>query len=316
MNDWTRRLLRAVANKDMKDARFAALQVCKADKTKANEAFCAHIKRDLESPAAKMAELPSDVRGLLIAEDTDITFNPARYYLSNRERAVKDRILMLRKASETLKKVGVNYLNATMFYGPSGTGKTIFGRYVAHATGLPYVYINLTKFIDSHMGNTSKNIGRTFEFVQETPCVLMLDEFDAIAESRSGHTGMDAGKEMARVTISLMQAMDGLSSDAILLAATNRPDLIDDAVLRRFTIKHEFKIFTPEEIREMLERQIKDIAAFDAFPMNISMDALREYCEKSPTQSEAVADLVFALAESILTGGEIIIKTKACDDDA
>ena len=91
------------------------------------------------------------------------------------------------------------------------------------------------------MGNTSKNITKAFSYAIEHPCIFMLDEIDCISIKRT-EVSSSSSEEFARVTITLMQEFDKLTNDIIVIGATNRMDRMDDALLRRFSIKHEVNV--------------------------------------------------------------------------
>jgi ATP-dependent 26S proteasome regulatory subunit len=90
----------------------------------------------------------------------------------------------MKKVNERLIEIGIPYINSTLLYGESGTGKTTFGRYVAFKTGLPFCYMNFSNLVDSYMGSTSKNISKAFSYAISNPCVFMLDEVDCISIRR------------------------------------------------------------------------------------------------------------------------------------
>lgn len=210
-------------------------------------------------------ELPSDIQNLLFKEDVSGTFIPERYYVSEREASLTERILCKNRSAQRLGNAGINYLNATLLYGESGTGKTQFGRYLAYTMGVPFCYFNLSRTVDSLMGGTSKNLNKVFNYIKGTPCVFMIDELDAVSSNRARSDSTSASGEMNRTTISLMQNLDQLSSDVVLLAATNRPELIDDAVKRRFPIWHEVQVLSPDELLQMSENFLADVRAHADF---------------------------------------------------
>ena len=118
-----------------------------------------------------------------------------------------------------------------LLYGPPGCGKTSIAYYLAHRLGLPLVTARLDALISSLLGNTAKNLRRVFDFANRQPCVLFLDEFDAIAKARDDQHELG---ELKRVVNSLLQNMDTYCQHGVLIAATNHQELLDDAIWRRF----------------------------------------------------------------------------------
>jgi hypothetical protein len=123
-----------------------------------------------------------------------------------------------------------------LVYGPPGCGKTRLARHIAGALGLRLYVARLDGLISSYLGSTAKNIRAIFEFAASTPCVLFLDEFDAIAKLRDDSQELG---ELKRVVNSFLQNLDALGSESIVLAATNHPQLLDVAVWRRFSYRLE-----------------------------------------------------------------------------
>lgn len=255
-----KKLIEAVSENDILLAKKCAAACCVEDKTAKNSAFCRRYESILKMPANNMMELPMDLKNILYVEDVSNSFLEDRYYLSSREKDVYEQIARMQQVTKRLTELKIPYLNTTLLYGESGTGKTTFGRYVAYKLGLPFCYINFSQLMDSYMGETSKNISKVFKYVSGFPCVLMLDEIDCISIRRAGvKDSGSAGGEMARVTIGLLQEFDSLSNTAVVLGATNRIDRIDEALLRRFSIRHEVKILSPEERIEFVKKYLNDV---------------------------------------------------------
>jgi hypothetical protein len=118
-----------------------------------------------------------------------------------------------------------------LLYGPPGTGKSRLARHIAQTLSLDLYVARLDGLISSFLGSTSKNIRALFDFAAKTPCVLFLDEFDAIAKLR-GDT-QELG-ELKRVVNSFIQNLDSLGAQTIVIAATNHHELLDSAIWRRF----------------------------------------------------------------------------------
>ena len=155
------------------------------DKTKTNKRFCDTIRNKLQTSAMHFMELPSGVKDILVMEDVSMSFKENRYYLSERERRLFDEIHNMYKTSLKLSEMGIQYLNSIMLHGESGTGKTLFGKFVAYKLELPFVYMNFSSAISSYLGSTSKNIAKAFEFIKSQKCVFMVDELDAIGMMRA-----------------------------------------------------------------------------------------------------------------------------------
>lgn len=285
-------LIRAVAENNMQLAKKCAIACVAEDTTQKNKYFCNRYKQILEN-SGSMIELPHDLKSILCMEDVSVSFKEGRYYLSEREKVVFDTIVRMKKVNDRLMEMGIPYLNSTLLYGESGTGKTTFGRYVAYKMGLPFCYLNFSSLVDSHMGNTSKNIGKAFNYVVSNPCVFMLDEIDCISIRRSDSSDGGASGEMARVTITLMQEFDKLTNDIVVIAATNRMDRIDDALLRRFSVKHEVKLLDRGERKELVCKFLDDVGM--EFPLNEIMPLI----DSKENQSMLLNELVRMISEKI-----------------
>lgn len=136
--------------------------------------------------------------------------------------------------ADKLSKFGLDIPNSMLLFGPPGCGKSRCARYIANTLKMPLVVARLDSLISSYLGTTSKNIRSLFDYAQKTPCVLFLDEFDAIAKARDDANELG---ELKRVVNSLIQNVDMMSSSSILIAATNHDSLLDYAVWRRFEYK-------------------------------------------------------------------------------
>lgn len=299
MNSNLRSLMSFVADNQMDKARDFVKKFCESNEVKSDYGYCNMLLNRLRRSGGYLMELPSDIQNLLFKEDVSGTFIPERYYVSEREASLTERILCKNRSAQRLGNAGINYLNATLLYGESGTGKTQFGRYLAYTMGVPFCYFNLSRTVDSLMGGTSKNLYKVFNYIKGTPCVFMIDELDAVSSNRARSDSTSASGEMNRTTISLMQNLDQLSSDVVLLAATNRPELIDAAVKRRFSIRHEVQVLSPDELLQMSEHFLADVRAHADFHVEYDRGELVRYCGSGVKQSEVIDMLTESLAEAV-----------------
>lgn len=252
-------MIKAIAENDIRAARQWAVCALDADKTQKNKWFVNKYKSILTSEGANMIELPGNLKDIMLCEDVSVSFKENRYYLTEHEKQISEEIFRMAKVSGKLMEMQIPYKNATLLYGPPGTGKTMFGRYVAYKMKLPFCYLNFSQAVDSYMGATSRNISQAFTYASANPCVFMLDEVDTISCNRAGRRGGGADKEMARVTITLMQEFDKLANDVVIIAATNRLDLLDEAFASRCSQKFEMAPFTEAESQSMVYKFLNDI---------------------------------------------------------
>lgn len=241
-------------------------------------------------------EVPYNLQNILIAEDLN-KFNEDRFFISDREQAIIDDILTGEKVKKSMETLGIQYSNNVLLYGESGTGKTTLGKYISKTLDRPYFYINLSNLVDSLLGGTQKNIGKVFDFVRDKECLLMVDEIDAIA-IRRGANSNEVG-EINRVVISLMQELDRVSSKVLIIGATNRLEIIDDALLRRFQIKHEVERFSGDEKTQMVVKFINDVNKLSEIPFTFAGVE-----EKDETQAILMSRVVKEMAKSIEKGTE------------
>jgi AAA+ superfamily predicted ATPase len=157
--------------------------------------------------------------------------------------------------ADQLKAAGLEISNTLLLYGPPGCGKTNTAHMIAKKINLPIVIARLDSLISSYLGTTSKNIRMLFDFIQKTPCVLLLDEFDAIAKARDDSNELG---ELKRVVNSLLQNIDNISNDSLIIASTNHDKLLDTAVWRRFDYKIQIDIPTIDTIEKMIPMFIKE----------------------------------------------------------
>lgn len=128
-----------------------------------------------------------------------------------------------------------------LFIGPSGTGKSLAAWTIGAALGVPVCVADLGSFVGKYLGETSAHISLAFRSAASEGAILFLDELDGVQQSRSrGGGGDGAGAEMLRSTTTFFQQLDWAPKRQIIIAATNHPELIDVALVRRFTTQLTF----------------------------------------------------------------------------
>ncbi len=157
--------------------------------------------------------------------------------------------ISMNEHKNSLRSAGLDVSSSLLIYGPPGCGKTTVAKYISKTLKLPLVVARLDSLVSSLLGNTSKNIRKVFDFASNQPCILFLDEFDAIAKARDDQHELG---ELKRVINSLLQNIDEFATNNILIAATNHHELLDKAIWRRFNHIIEIGLPVKEEINELL----------------------------------------------------------------
>lgn len=293
-------LVRYVAENNIQKAKDAALCCCTEDTTQKNHYAVTKYQSLLQSGGMNLMELPANVSSFATMEDLTNTYLESRYYLTNEEKELFELIKNMNDVSLQLMEKQIPYLNATLLYGESGVGKTAFSRYVAYKLGMPYLYVNFSRMLDSYLGGTAKNLTNLFNFINQHQCVVMLDEIDSLAVKRE-YSGGGASAEISRSTTCLLQLLDSVTNDHVIIAATNLMDDVDTAVKRRFTEKHELHRLSAKD-NERFIRQYLDDAGF-----SYDLDSVRKYAAENHSQAEIMTHVTRSIASTLINKWELVM---------
>ena len=139
------------------------------------------------------------------------------------------------KKSEKYKELGAKIPKGALLVGPPGTGKTLLAKAVAGEANVPFLSISGSDFVEMFVGVGASRVRDLFEQAkQKAPCIVFIDEIDAIGRARGKNAGFSGNDERENTLNQLLTEMDGFQTNTgvIVLAATNRADILDKALLR------------------------------------------------------------------------------------
>lgn len=141
--------------------------------------------------------------------------------------------------------------NGILLFGPPGSGKTLLAKALAHETEINFISVKGPEFLSKWVGESEKAVRETFRKARAaSPCIIFFDEIDAIAGMRGRFAGSQVTEQVVSQLLTEMDGLEGLK-DVILLAATNRPDMLDPALLRSGRFGRHVEIPMPnKEARE------------------------------------------------------------------
>jgi len=170
--------------------------------------------------------------------------------LSEEIRELREVIELPIKNPELFKRVGIKAPKGCLLYGPPGTGKTLLARAVANQLDCNFIKVVSSSIVDKYIGESARVIREMFQYAKDhEPCVIFMDEIDAIGGRRLSE-GNSSDREVQRTLMELLNQMDGFDSLGCvkIIMATNRPDVLDPALLRPGRLDRKIEIGLPNRV--------------------------------------------------------------------
>ena len=190
------------------------------------------LNRQAGGGGGKMADFGKSKAQMIGKGQVDITFDHVAGLLEEKE-DLQEIVDFLKEPSKYM-QVGARIPKGVLLEGPPGTGKTLMAKAIAGEAGVPFFSISGSDFVEMFVGVGASRVRDLFaQEKKNAPCILFIDEIDAVARRRG--TGMGGGHDYREQTLNqLLVEMDGfgVNSGIIVLAATNRVDILDPAILR------------------------------------------------------------------------------------
>lgn len=263
------KLIESHVKKDEDFFRSSVFEIINEEKSKGNNLVATRLKRvskglttyHLSSlNSSSFEEVPTAENGLPLLEvrrplETfdDIILSPELYHSFFS-------ILKETRNRKILHSWGISAPSKILLCGPPGTGKTLSAHVLSNELEYDLFYVRLDSLISSYLGQTGNNLRKIFDFAKGKKAILFLDEFDAIAKMRDD---MNELGEIKRIVNSLVQNIDMFLSDGLFLAATNHPQLLDNAIWRRFDEVMWFDFPSKKERMKIFQIHAKNIPLND-----------------------------------------------------
>lgn len=154
---------------------------------------------------------------------------------------------------ELFVRVGIKPPKGVLLYGPPGTGKTLLAKALASNLNATFLKVVASAIVDKYIGESARIIREMFGYARDhQPCVIFMDEIDAIGGSRFSE-GTSADREIQRTLMELLNQMDGFEEQGQvkMVMATNRPDILDPALLRPGRLDRKIEIPEPNEVQRL-----------------------------------------------------------------
>ena len=203
-------------------------------------------------------------RGVLVApEDVDVDFND----VAGVDEAVEElrEFVEFLRTPEKFQALGGRIPKGALLVGPPGTGKTLLAKAVAGEAGVPFFSLSGSDFVELYAGVGAARVRDLFEQAEKSsPCIVFIDELDALGKSRTGGVYGGGHDEREQTLNALLVEMDGFGTNSgpIVMAATNRPEILDSALLRSGRFDRQILVDRPdaqgrEEILRIHAKNVK-----------------------------------------------------------
>lgn len=256
-------LFRAIAAEDFSTATAIAAQVCKGEEQKGHRS-AARLLRSALAANGRAGERDNGTAHTAINK-TNGVLSTALVRLSNLRPldqvvlnpTVRNELAIIQKEwhhRSKLKSLGLGRRTRLLFHGPPGCGKSLTARALGAELHLPTYLVRFDAVIGAFLGQTAGHLRQLFHFAEVTPCVLLLDELDALGKQRGNP--LDVG-ELDRIVIALMQELEHSSPAGLIVATSNLARHLDLALWRRFDLALEFRAPSAATKRMFVKRLAK-----------------------------------------------------------
>ncbi|GEJ56716.1 ATP-dependent zinc metalloprotease FtsH [Anaeromyxobacter diazotrophicus] len=207
------------------------------------------MAKQLGGPGGGLLSVGKSKAKVYVETDTKVTF--ADVAGVDEAKAELKEIVSFLTAPKDYGRLGARMPKGVLLVGPPGTGKTLLARAVAGEAGVPFFSISGSEFVEMFVGVGAARVRDLFEQARaKAPCIIFIDELDALGRARASMPGLGGHDEKEQTLNQLLVEMDGFDPSAglVLLAATNRPEILDPALLRAGRFDRQVLVDRPDRL--------------------------------------------------------------------
>lgn len=253
-------LVKAGKSGDTESFREAVETLIADERAKKHAALADRLAGELAKNGVTHHRFPQVVPNDTAVHDFCVERTPSRSFddliLPESVTSVCREVVEEQRRGELLRSRALKPRNRILLAGPAGNGKTAVAEALAFALEVPFIVARYDGLIGADFAETAQRLRRLFDHARGRGCVLFFDDFETLGIDRGDER--DTG-EIKRVRASLLHQVDDLPEHAVVVAATNRPELLDRGVWRRFQIRLELPSPTLEQIVQFFERAVARI---------------------------------------------------------
>ena len=245
------------------------------------------------------SEKDKNVSGMEIETKPDVTYETIGG-LEDQIVEVKETVELPLKEPELFEKIGIDPPKGILLYGPPGTGKTLLAKAVANETNATFIKIVASEFVKKYIGEGARLVREVFELAKEkAPAIIFIDELDAVAAKRL-KSSTSGDREVQRTLMQLLAELDGFESrgDIGIIGATNRPDILDPALLSPGRVDRVIEVPLPndEGRKEILKIHTEKMALDEEADLDV-LSSLTEGLSGADLKAVCTEAGMFAIRE-------------------
>jgi SpoVK/Ycf46/Vps4 family AAA+-type ATPase len=253
------KLFAAIASENQRDVEQIATEIIADEEKKGHSMAARHLRGSLNPNSARTVSnglgVPTALK-LLSDPFVDTADNKRlrNIFLPDPARRELETIVKEWRVRDVLKNLNIPRRSRILFYGPPGCGKSVTASALGAELGVPTFLVRFDAIIGAYLGQTAVHLRQLFQFAEHNPCVLVVDEVDALGKRRGNP--LDVG-ELDRIVIAFMQELEHTIPAGLVIATSNLPTELDPALWRRFDFTMQF----PRPRKRDLHKFVKMIAS-------------------------------------------------------